>query len=102
MNRLEYGVWFWMSVGFDISGFTALTIEFTKPDGTALVVTNPDVEVGAMDVNTVWGLFPANKYFAYRFQNGDVDQAGVWSVRSTYLDGSQYLISDVATFTINE
>lgn len=101
MNVNEYGVFLWLSVGFDLRGNTALTLEFTKPDGTPLVVTNPDVSYGTVAEQTVFGTFPANLYFSYRFAPGDVDQVGVWSVRGTYLDGSQYLISDVATFTIN-
>jgi hypothetical protein len=101
MNVNEYGVVFAFSCGFDLSGFTTLSITFTKPDGTALTVANPDVTAPNTDIQTTAGLFPAKKYAHYVFANGDVDQAGEWSARVYYTDGSQHLISDVATFTID-
>jgi len=100
LNVGEYGVHLWFSTGFDMRGFTSLSIIFTKPDQTVLTVTNPAVSVGAVDENTVFGLFPANKYLDYVFVEGQVDQVGVWGVRCTYTDGSQHLISDPTTFTI--
>lgn len=105
MNVNEWGVHLWFSVGFDLSGNTSLSLIFTKPDGTEQTVTSPDVMVGATDVNTTFGLFPAHKYFDYVFTATGpgvvVDQVGTWSVRGTYTDSTQHLISDVATFVVN-
>lgn len=101
MNLNEWGIHLWFSVGFDLRGFDALSIEFTKPDLTTLTVTNPAVSVGTMDVQTIFGTFPANKYADYVFTVGQVDQEGEWSARLTYTDSTQHLISDVAAFVIN-
>lgn len=101
MNVNEYGIYFLFSTGFDMRDFTGLEIHFTKPDGSALVVTNPDVSVGTTNVTTTIGPFTAYKYAQYVFKDGDVDQTGTWSARVVYDDSTQHLISDVATFTIN-
>ncbi len=90
-----------MSLGFDVSGFTALSVKFTKPSGAILTVTDPAVTVPNFDTNTTLGLFPANKYVSYTFQLGDVNECGEWSVRLTYDDPApEHLISDVAKFTV--
>lgn len=101
MNVNEYGILCLFSVGLDLSANTALSIEFTKPDGSQLIVTNPDVTMGTVDVVTSFGLFPANQYLQYTFADGNVDQAGLWTARATYTDSSKYLISDPATFVVN-
>lgn len=90
------------STAFDMSAFTSIAIHFVKPSGTPLVVTNPDVTVPATPVTTTLGVFLANKYVAYTFQAGDVDEEGLWSCRVVYDDADpQHLISDVATFTVD-
>lgn len=101
MNSGEWGIRFLASTGFNLSGFDTLTISFTKPDGTALVVADPDVTAPNTDTETTDGLFPANTYASYIFKDGDVDQSGTWGVRVTYEDAGQKLISDPATFTVN-
>lgn len=101
MNVNEYGVDFLMSTSYDMSGFTSLSLEFTKPDDTTLVVTDPAVSVPASPVATTAGTFAANQYISYTFQIGDVDQTGEWSARLTYVDGSKRLISEIALFTVD-
>lgn len=85
-----------------MSGFTGLSITFVKPDLTTLTVTNPDVTLPAVDVETTDGLFVANQYVEYVFVEGDVDQVGIWSWRVTYDDTvhEQHLISDSSQFEI--
>ena len=103
MNVNEWGVELLFSTGFDMSAFTAISMIFTKPDGTTLTVTNPGTTaliVGTADAVTTLGTFLAHKYLQYTFQNGDVNQAGSWSVRVTYTDATQHLISDSTTFTV--
>lgn len=103
MNVNEYGVQFVFSTAFDMSSFTSISIDFVRPDGTTLTVTNPSVTVPAFDLSTTLGTFLANKYASYVFQNGDVNQVGLWSARVVYTDATpQHLISDVGTFTVNE
>jgi len=103
LNVNEWGVKLFFSTGFDMSADTAISIIFTKPDGTTLTVTNPadaNLIVGTTNVTTVLGTFLAHQYLAYTFQSGDVDQAGLWSARASYTDATQHLISDAATFTV--
>lgn len=102
MNVNEYGVSFLFSTGYDMSNFSAITISFTKPDGTEFQVFNPDVTVPNTPITTVDGTFAANEYAKYVFQLGDVDQVGEWSARVTYDDPTPlHLISDIGVFTIN-
>lgn len=101
MNVGEYGVLFRLSVGFDISGFTTLTLVITRPDGTSFTRTNPAVSAPAVDVTTTMGLFPANTYAQYTFLVGDLTLAGIYCAVLTYDDASQHLISDVTHFTID-
>jgi hypothetical protein len=98
MNKDEYGIVFRLGVGFDLSANTALSLTFTKPDATELTVANPSVTSPTI----VGGEFLADEYFAYTFASGDVDQSGTWSVRGTYDDGTQHLISDEATFLVGD
>jgi hypothetical protein len=101
LNVNEWGVIFAFSTAFNMSGFTSISIEFEKPSGATLTVSDPDVTVPGSDLPTTLGTFLANKYAKYIFQDGDVDEEGLWSCRVVYDDGSQHLISDVATFTVN-
>lgn len=98
MNVDEYGVILQFGVSFDMSSTTGLSFTFTKPDLTTLTVVGT---LGTLQITTTEGIFAANTYATYRFINGDIDQAGEWSVRLTYLDASPArLISTVGTFTV--
>lgn len=102
MNVNEYGIAFHLNVNFDISGFTALSLVFTKPSGAILTKTNGDVTVPASPlVTSDQGTFAANEYVKYTFVLGDISEAGTYSVRLTYTDASKRLISDVTTFTVS-
>lgn len=104
MNVGEYGVEFVLGTGFDMSANTGLALVFTKPDASVLTVTNPAVTINAspyVGATTPPGTFAGNTYFQYTFLNGDVNQAGLWSVRGHYLSSGVLLISDPTTFTIN-
>ncbi len=103
MNVNEYGVVFAFSTAFNMSGYSFISIDFVKPDGTTLTVSNPSVTVPNVDLPTTAGTFLANKYAQYTFQAGDVNQVGLWAARVVYTDANpQHLISDVGTFTVNE
>lgn len=94
MNVNENGITFRLGVNYDLSGSTALNLDFTKPSGAVL-------SVPAQAPGTPGGSFAANEYFEYVFADGDVDEAGEWGVRGNYSDLAKYLISDPATFTVN-
>lgn len=101
MNVGEYGVVCRFNVGFDISQATTLTLSFTKPDGTTLTKTTPNVTAGSTDITSSLGVtFSANQYALYTFAQGDVDQAGAWKARLTYDDGVKHLISNIGIFTV--
>jgi hypothetical protein len=101
MNVGEYGIVFNLNVNFDISGFTGLSLAFTKPDASLLTVTNPQVSVGSVPLTTPYGTFPANQYCIYTFAIGNINQIGLYSVRLTYTDTTKRLISDIVTFTVS-
>lgn len=102
MNVDEYGIVFRFSTGYDMSGFTSLTITFTKPSEAELVVINPSVTVGSVDIMTSLGTFLAGQYVNYTFAPGDVDEKGQWAAWLTYVDSDKRLISDIGTFIVNE
>ena len=98
VNEGEYGIACVFNVAFDLSAFTTLQIQFTKPDLTVQTVaaTAPN-----SNVTTALGTFLANQYAQYIFQNGDLNQTGVWSARVLYTDATpMHLISNVSTFTV--
>ena len=98
MNVNEYGIVLQFGVSFDMSSNTSLSFTFTKPDDTTLTVAGT---LGTAQITTTEGIFAANTYATYRFVSGDVNQAGEWSVRLTYLDASPArLISTVGVFTV--
>lgn len=98
MNVNEYGILLQFGVSFDLSANTSLSFTFTKPDNTTLTKTGT---LGTVTITTTLGTFSANTYATYRFISGDVDQAGDWSVRLTYLDASPArLISTIGVFTV--
>ncbi len=102
MNVGEYGVEFVFAASFDMSAETGLALHFTKPSGALLTVTNPAVYIqNAPLVTAQFGTLAANTYAIYVFLNGDVNEAGLWSVRLIYDDAApQHLISNVTTFTV--
>lgn len=97
----EWGVQFAFSTAFNMSGFTTILLEFVKPSGDTLTVSDPDVTVPNTPLSTTFGVFQANQYASYRFQAGDVNEEGIWTCRVVYTDASpQHLISDVASFIV--
>lgn len=102
MNVGEYGISYNLNVNYNISGFTALSLAFTRPDASVFTRTNGDVTVPASPlVTTDSGTFAANEYCTYLFEDGDLSQAGTYTVRLTYTDASKRLISDATSFTVS-
>lgn len=105
MNVGEYGLALNINTNFVLTGFTSLTLDFTRPDGTTFtrtggLVTAPAVDYVTTDGN---GTFLANKYAKYTIAVGDLTVPGPYSVRLSRLDASPMLLkSDPASFTVNE
>lgn len=97
LNLNEWGVAFILGTGFNMSGFTALTLTFTLPNKTTLIKTNPSVGIS----NGVNYGFPANTYAVYTFVPGDLSVPGVWGARLSYLDSGQFLTSTPVSFVVN-
>lgn len=101
MNVNDYGVGFLFGTGFNMSADINLKLAFTKPSTATLIVQSPAVALGIVDVQTPLGIFLANQYAIYTFAEGDVDEAGSWTVRLTYNDGTpRQLISNIAQFVV--
>jgi len=104
VNEGEFGIACVFYTAYDMSGYTTISIQFTKPDGTILAPTNPDVTVPAVPLVTALGTFPANEYAQYYFVDGDLDQLGTWYARVIYDKANalppQRLISNSSTFTV--
>ena len=98
----EYGIVFNFCVNFNLSSWTSLNLIFTKPSGTSLIVTNPEVSLGTVDIITNIQRFSAYTYVVYVFASGNVDQAGTWKVRLEYEDATpRKLISTTSQFSIS-
>ena len=93
-----------ISTLFDMSANTALSITFTKTDGTKLTVTNPDVTAPAIPVvDPELGPLNASEYMEYLTQAGDIDQEGAWTVCGVYTDATPKVFpSASASFTVLE
>jgi len=101
----QVGVPFRVATGFDMSGSTALSLIFTRPDGTQLTKTNPDVTAPAVPLagDPDLGSVAASTYFEYTNTVDDYDQEGTWEVCGIYTDGTPkvYPTSPVS-FTVLE
>ena len=102
MNVNDFGTTFRFDANFDMSGFTGLTLTFTKPDETQLVRDETQgVALGLIDVSTNLGEFLANQYVTYTFLSGEVNVAGEWVVYLTYKRAPDVeLTSDPFTFVV--
>jgi hypothetical protein len=100
----DIGKIFRLATGFDMSGFTALQITFTKTDGTLLTVTDPEVTAPASPVTDPdLGSLNASEYMQYTTVSGDIDQAGSWTACGVYTDGTPKVFSSsTAAFTVLE
>lgn len=102
MNVGEYGISYNLNVNFNISGFTSLSLSFTRPDGTSFARVNGDVIVPAVPLVTDdLGTFAAYEYCSYLFKVGDLTVDGEYLVRLAYTDASKHLVSDVASFEVS-
>jgi len=101
-----------IATGFNLSGFTSLTMIITKPDGTKLTKTSGAGEVTAPAVPLVddvdLGNVAASTYFEYINAVDDYDVVGdstdvnPWKVCGTYVDASQTLPVSPVPFTVLE
>ncbi len=95
-----------VATGFNMSGFTALTLNITKPDGTVLTKTSASDGVVAPAVSLVndpdLGNVAASTYFEYSNLIDDYDEAGAWTICGIYVDGSQTLPVSPVPFTVSE
>lgn len=101
MNRGEYGIVFNLNMAYTMTGYTSLSLAFTRPDGTTLTVISPAVAINGSPLVTPNGTYLANQYVQYTFAAGDINLAGTYAVRLTYIATGLLLISDVVTFTVN-
>ncbi len=105
VNEGEFGVACVFYTAYDMSGYTEISIQFTKPDGTILAPVSADgVTVPNVDVVTALGTFLANEYAQYFFVDGDLDQTGVWYARVIYDEDTAtpplHLISNSSSFEV--
>jgi hypothetical protein len=102
----QIGGTFRANAKFDMSGSTALELTFTRPDGTTLTVTNPDVTAPATPVtDPTLGPLNASEYFEYTTASGDipVGSKGTWEACGVYEDGTpKRFPSATATFEVLE
>jgi len=105
MNVGEYGIAFNLNVSYNISAFTTLTLNITRPDATTISRTGADVTAPATPLVTSLGTFAANEYAKYYFKSGDLSQAGQYTVRLVFDNAAAvpplHLVSDIASFTVN-
>ena len=105
----EKGQPFYIAAGFDMSGNTALSIEFTAPTGgtdfTVTDLTTPAVTAPAVLLSNDPAFTPpqsvaASTYFQYVTDGTEFDIDGTWSACAFYTDATKILNADTVTFTI--
>jgi hypothetical protein len=105
----ERGQPFRIATGFDMSGFTALSIVFTAPSNgasfTATNLTTPAVTAPAVALTNDPGFTPpqsvaASTYFEYTTDGTEFDIAGTWTACAVYTDAARILNANKVTFTI--
>ena len=110
IRATEVGKDFRYSTGLDLSSFTGLTLNFTKPNGTdTLQKTNASVNpVSAPAIALVndpdLGNVPASTYMQFTSIATDFDPAGEWTVCGIYADSVavQIFHGADATFTVED
>lgn len=101
VNVGEYGIALNLNVNYNISAFTSLELDITRPDGTIITRANGPVTVGTVALVTDdAGTFAANQYAIYLIQTGDLTKSGTYYVRLVYIDATKRLVSDVTTFEV--
>jgi hypothetical protein len=102
MNVGEWGITYNLNQNFDISGFTILSLVITRPDGTTITRTNPQVSVGAAPlVTSDDGTYATNQYAIYVFAVGDLTLPGTYTSRLSYTDATKHLVGDVVSFDVS-
>ena len=106
MNSGEFGVKFRLNVGYDISGFSSLSLVFHKPSGAELTVDDGDgvsapatAATGTLATGETYS-YSANEYFEYTTADGDIDEEGKWTVCGVYVDGEKRLVTHPVHFHV--
>lgn len=100
MNAGEFGLVVNFDAQYDMSSFSALTLLFTRPDGTVFTVTAPQVTLGTVPITTPLGAFAANQYAQYKIADGDLTLPGMYSARLSYADSTKRLYSSPVRFQV--
>lgn len=93
-------------MGYDISGYSSLSLVFHKPSGSTLTVTDGDgvtapnsAASGTLATGEEY-TYAADEYFEYETQDGDIDEEGKWTVCGVYVDGQKRLVSHPVNFHV--
>ena len=106
----EYGKRLILQTAYDVSGNIGdpgLRMGIVKPDGTAVEynkatgVTLGSTDDTATDEKGRQYSLTANQYIYRDWQDGDLDQSGVWKVRAIYQDATKELTSKQVSFGVD-
>lgn len=107
IKATEVGKAFRYSTGFDMSGSTGLTLNFTAPDGTTTLqkteatVNTVTAPAAALVNDPDLGNVSASTYMEFLTVATDFDVAGVWTVCGIYFDATpKEFHGDEAAFTV--
>lgn len=100
MNAGEFGLVINFDAQYDLSGYSSLSLLFTRADSSTFTVTNPQVTMGAVPLSTALGTFAANQYVKYTLANGDLTVPGMYSARLIYTDSTKKLYSIPVRFQV--
>ena len=113
-NTLEYGQVIRANLKQDVSTNTGLEMIIQpelgrsinsntltlKPMG-AVVVTNPDVAVGVVDVVVDDETYLANEYLEYTIKANDLSKSGIWRVKGAAdITPTNRVVGDYSRFTV--
>lgn len=114
-NKFEYGLVIRSNIGQDVltneglemtiqpevgASMNATANGFDIPVG-AIIVKNPLVTVGVVDVEVGDETFLANEYLEYTIQPNDLSKSGIWRVKgSVDISSNNRAVSDFVRFTV--
>ncbi len=87
---------------YDLSGATGLSLVVHRPDGSSFIVTNPDLQVGTVDVTAGGETVAANTYVTWRPSSSHFPQKGRYKLQLSVTGGAGLELASVTKSLVVE